>query len=281
LRSRMHKRRTGQAISFGGRRFGICLIAGLQIQSIHAYGPAGHLIAGEVAESMLCRQAAAMVRDLGAGETLGEIGLWADRIRSDAAYADSGPWHYINIADGTAVEDAPASSEGDVIRSIERFAATLTDISVRRTERAEALKFLVHFIVDLHQPLHVGRAEDRGGNSIALRFRGETTNLHRFWDTHAIEASGLSISAYVRELEHELDDYEFSAGLSLDPLVWAEESMALREEIYEFGESGREPPPAYVGFAAETTRQRLKLAGLRLAGTLNGISCQAADSVRP
>ena len=250
----------------------ILAIAAATSQAAGAYGPQGHLIAGRVAEPMLCERAATAVAELTGAEDLGETGLWADRIRSDPDYADSRPWHFINVADDVWIQGIAHPPEGDVLWAIGYFSARLGAEGLGRAERREALRFLVHFIVDIHQPLHVGLEEDRGGNSISLAFRGEETNLHRFWDTHAIEAAGLTVGAYVSSIVAESRAH--GPVVSLDPTVWAEESRRLRPQVYDFGQSAREPSPAYVEFAVRTTRDRLAMAALRLAGTLNTIFCR-------
>jgi hypothetical protein len=237
-----------------------------------AYGTAGHVIAGELAEQWLCERARTEIGRLGDGQDLGELGLWADRIRSDPDHVASAPWHYINIADGEALAGVRHPPEGDLLWAIDRYSGRLRDSSLDRIERAEALKFLIHFIVDLHQPLHVGLADDRGGNAIILRFRGETTNLHRLWDTHAIDWTDQSIRTYRRRLSQDFGAAD--APVSLDPLVWAEESLALRRAVYDFGGANRQPRDAYLDFAAATTRERLALSARRLAGTLNSIFCR-------
>ena len=229
------------------------------------------MIAGRAAEVLLCERAQSRIIDLAGGEDLAEIGLWADRIRSNQNYADTGPWHYMNIRTGGRLTDFEHPPEGDVLWAIGHFSDQLGDETLGRVEHVEALKFLVHFIVDLHQPLHVGLAEDRGGNTVNLEFRGEDTNLHRFWDTHAIESSGLSVGAFARSLRGDIVDA--AEPVSLDPLVWAAESLALRARVYDFGRAGREPPRRYIDFAGRTTRERLSVAARRLAGTLNDLFC--------
>jgi hypothetical protein len=236
-----------------------------------AYGPEGHLIAGRAAEPLLCARAAEVVARLGDGQDLGELGLWADRIRAEPAYADSAPWHYMNIDDDAAISDFVHPPEGDVLWAIEHFSERLANGLLDDAARAEALKFLVHFVVDLHQPLHVGRAGDRGGNAVKLEFRGEETNLHRYWDTHAIETSGRSVSAYVAAIRESA--VRGGGRVDLNPERWAAESLALRDRVYAFGREGREPSRGYATFAAETTEQRLGLAAMRLAGTLNSLLC--------
>jgi hypothetical protein len=250
-----------------------------------AYGPAGHLIAGRAAAPLLCEQAAAEVAHLGDGQDLGELGLWADRVRSDPAYADSGPWHYMNIADGVPLSDFIHPPEGDVLWAVTHFAAVLDDTRRRREERGVALRFLVHFVVDLHQPLHVGRAEDRGGNEISVVVGGDEINLHRFWDSTAIDLAERPLSGYVSDLGLALaadNGPEARSGsqaevrvamAATDPRRWAEESLALRPAVYDF-EPGRALTARYLAFAATTTRERLGLASRRLAATLNGIYCR-------
>ena len=260
------------------RRVGLCLEALLALgiamlsHAAVAYGPQGHLIAGRAAETLLCERAARAVSELAPGEDLGEIGLWADRIRSDPRYLDSAPWHYMNILDDVRIEDFEHPPEGDVLSAIRSFSERLRDPNLEAGDRAEALKFLVHFIVDIHQPLHVGLAEDRGGNTVRVTYRGQDENLHRFWDTLAIESAGLSVGAYTRAVAAEIG--EKRNAQRLDPAVWAAESQGLRRQVYAFGRTDRELPDAYVDLAARITRDRLGQAALRLAGALNEIfSC--------
>ena len=235
-----------------------------------AYGPEGHLIAGRAAEQMLCARAADRIAELGGGDDLGELGLWADRIRGDDRYSDSAPWHYMNIATGESLAGYAHPPEGDILWAIDHFAARLVDAKLSDAVRGEALRFLVHFIVDIHQPLHVGLADDRGGNAIELRYGGRMTNLHRFWDTHAIEWADISIDEYVRGIRvpDRTDD-----DPARDPMVWAAESLDLRPAVYDFDGQRREPSATYKNFAAETTRLRLGQAALRLADTLNRLLC--------
>lgn len=250
-----------------------------------AYGAEGHLVAGRAAEPLLCSSAAAAVERLVPGDDLGEVGLWADRIRTVDTYLDSGPWHYMNIDDDAQLDNYEHPPEGDLLEAIERFTGVLSDSSASDAARTEALRFLVHFIADIHQPLHVGRADDRGGNRVTIRFAGEATNLHRFWDTHAIEwamdQADQSLGAYTASVEQEAKLFLSMSSLddpaSLEPALWAEESLSYRDRVYDFGLEYAEPSRDYLDFAAELTRTRLALAGARIAGTLNSIYCGPQD----
>jgi len=161
---------------------GLCVFGLLSASYTYAYGSLGHEIVGEIATSHLCARAASEVEELLDGESLGRASRWPDWIRRDPKWRKSGPWHYINVADNERISAVTGRAEGDVIWAIEKFRDELADQSLSELKRAEALRFLAHFIADVHQPLHVGRYEDRGGNKIAVRIDGRKANLHKFWD---------------------------------------------------------------------------------------------------
>lgn len=261
-----------------------------------AFGPIGHRIAGLLAEPALCRAARAEIAELGAGESLAELGLWADTIRGAPEWERSAPWHYMNVAERAAAvteEDAAALAaigafrsppEGDVLSAIERFRSALGRKSLPARERSAALKFLVHFVVDIHQPLHVGRAADRGGNSVEVRYGGSVVNLHRFWDTDVLELRRLGAERYAQRLR---PTFVAAAAASAEPpAVWAAESLALRRAVYAFAPDARmaaEPytlDAAYLASAQTLVEERLVRAAERLAATLNGVFCGTARAAR-
>lgn len=257
------------------------------LPAAHAFGPEGHLIAGMLAERDLCpdvrteiaaidRAASADLRDFP------ELGLWADRIRSADPWKRSGPWHYMNI-ESRATTLAAAEREvrafrhppeGDVLEAIARFESVLADRRRSAAERADALRFVVHFVVDLHQPLHVGRAGDRGGNEIDVRYDGKVVSLHRFWDTDVIDLAELSPARYARRLAAR----ERGARPTGDAVLWAAESLLDRRIVYAGLDADRRSvqdlSADYVAAARQLTERRLIDAGSRLAATLNGLWCR-------
>ncbi|HLF11773.1 MAG TPA: S1/P1 nuclease, partial [Gammaproteobacteria bacterium] len=208
-----------------------------------------------------------------------ELGLWADRIRSDPDWQRSAPWHYMNVeTDASGLADARRAirahahpAQGDVLWAIEHFSALLADDAQSPSTRADALRLVVHFIVDIHQPLHVGRAGDRGGNEIDVRFGATVTNLHRFWDTDVIELRGWSPQRYARFLAAQ----ESGTTEDADAVTWAAESLVLRTRVYAgLKHSGvRELSTGYLLDAQAVTERRLVAAGRRLASTLNRLLC--------
>lgn len=263
-------------------RVSLVLACGALPSVAFAFGPDGHRIAGLLAEPRLCASARAEVAALAGGETLAELGVWADTVRDERR--ESSPWHYMNIRDPRPGEDAFAAAraaiaefrdppEGDVLEAIARFRTELADRARPAARRLDALRFVVHFVVDVHQPLHVGRTEDRGGNMVDVRYGDTIVNLHRFWDTDVIELRNLSPRRYARALAPRVD--AVVAGGS--PPDWAAESLALRTTVYRFGPARAAGAVAldadYVARAQQVTDERLVLAGARLAVTLNGVFC--------
>ena len=244
----------------------------------YSFGADGHRIAGLIAQDRLCAEAEQEVRTLGQGQSLDQLGLWADWIRGEPEWEHSAPWHYMNIPDGGRLEDYRHPPEGDILWAIRHFAARLVDRQESIAERRDALRFLVHFVVDIHQPLHVGRESDRGGNRIDIDpGTGGPVNLHRFWDTDAVALSGLEVEGFVQSLDGLI---EANAPVwEQDTLMdWARESQALRPDVYDFGGRGNRLSSDYLENAERITRLRLAQAGVRLAAEVNWALCDPAEA---
>ena len=151
-----------------------------------AWGKAGHRVVATIATTLLTGEARAQVADLlDPGTTLADISTWADEVRPSRP--NTAPWHYGNIPGEASGYSAQRDcSRGCVVSAIERSLRLLQDPSNDRAIRQEALKWLVHFVADLHQPLHA-IADERGGNDLIVQFNGHQTNLHRFWDGDMID----------------------------------------------------------------------------------------------
>ena len=244
----------------------------------YGFGADGHRIAGLIAQARLCNEAQQQIRTLGQGQGLDQLGLWADWIRGEPEWEHSAAWHYMNIPDGAHLEDYRHPPEGDILWAIGHFAARFADRQEPIAERRDALRFLAHFVVDLHQPLHVGRESDRGGNMIDVDpGAGGPVNLHRFWDTNAVALSGLEVEDYVQILA---DLIEANARTwEQDTLMdWARESQALRPNVYDFGGRGNRLTRDYLVNAERITRLRLAQAGVRLAAEVNRVLCGSVEA---
>lgn len=235
------------------------------------WGKNGHRVIGQIAENHLSPKAAAAIRALLGHESLAEASNWADEIRSDPSWKRADPWHYVNIPDGQTYAEMEKNPAGDILVALKNCEATLRNPAAPKQEKIEALRFLVHFIGDLHQPLHAGKRDDLGGNRVTVHwFRSvEATNLHSVWDDLLIEQEKLSFTEWTRFLDHptaeQLKEWQ-STGFE----TWMEESYKLRDRCYDF-KQGMPLSYDYVYKSMPIVKQRLLQGGVRLAGTLNSI----------
>lgn len=230
----------------------------------------GHRVVGEVAQEHLSRKAQKAIARLLGGEGLAEVSNFADDIKSDTAYRKFSPWHYVNFPLDKAYKDVPPSPYGDIVAGIEHCARVLKDPNSPRSEQVFYLKMLVHFIGDLHQPLHVGREEDRGGNSIQFQYFNEGTNLHRLWDSNLIDDYGMSYTELAQTLPR-LSRSQVRAIQAGTVYDWVEEVQEVTKEVYGSVQVGEHVSYRYRYDWWDTVESQLLRGGLRLAALLNSI----------
>jgi len=170
-----------------------CLLSTIFIfsQSIYAWGSKGHAIVGEVAYHFLNDNSRKNIEYYLDSMSIGDACNWMDNMRSDPDYNFMKPWHYINIPEG---EIYTPSTDENIINQI---IITFNELRHKKTLCDEQIKndllVLCHLIGDLHQPLHCGYGDDRGGNNIKVQYLNEKTNLHHVWDTDIIESENISV----------------------------------------------------------------------------------------
>ena len=260
------------------------ILLGLMVivpQPAFPWGDEGHRIVAHVAEHRLHKDAAERVRDLIGPEGLASVSMWADQIKSERT--ETRPWHYVNIplgrGDYDPGRDCATPQPGDcVIGALERMYARLRDPSTDAPAKVEALKFLVHLMGDLHQPLHFVDNRDRGGNEALVTFFGEQNipftnvpwNLHAVWDTALIVRAGLTQDQYVDKVERLLKSHrpgDFEKGSFRE---WGLETHRAAVEVAY----GLLPPDRAIGEdyyrrALPVVDAMLAKAGARLAKILN------------
>ncbi len=261
-----------------------------------AWGDNGHRIVGEIAQSRLSPEARDAIGAYAGSTRLAQVSTWPDFIRSDRRWSFVNTWHYVTVEDDNelrAVLTRAAESEtpDNAVEAIEFFERLLAGDAAVRSHFGElveeagvdllfdsldatALAFLVHIIGDLHQPLHVGRGGDRGGNSIMVEWFDEPMRLHALWDSGLIDRESLSFTEFTQFIEQEFESRggEWSGAR---PVEWALESRALRSDVYEiWNRTDRESHLPELGYRYSydhigTVKQRLFQAGVRLAEVLN------------
>ena len=245
--------------------------------SLDAWGGDGHKIIANIAEARLTPAAKAEVQTLLDGAHLADISMWADEVRRDRP--ETSRWHYVNIPyeanSYQADRDCQATDHGDcVIAEIARAEKTLGDASESKANRAEALKLLVHFVGDMHQPLHaidrkdpVSGNPDRGGNEVHVTFFGTPTNLHTVWDSGIILHGGVTLEEVQKWLATQ-DEKALAQG---DAARWA-----LAAHDLAISNSYAIPPDhqlnaEYVTKNVPVVVAQLGSAGVRLASILNAV----------
>lgn len=234
------------------------------------WGATGHRIVGLIAERHLTKKAKRNIEKILLNETLAEVSNFMDNIKSDATYRHMSPWHYATIPDGKTYKEVGTPEEGDVIKTIERLINELKSKQFTDEDEAFALKCLVHLIGDIHQPLHVGNGEDRGGNDVKLEYFWEDSNLHRVWDSGIIDGKKYSYTEYVEWIDHP-SDQQLDQWNSLKVLDWANESMENRNQCYNTMPENKKLSYRYDYENIDLVNQRLLQAGIRLANVLNEI----------
>lgn len=272
--------------------FGLFLLLSLlATPPVAAWSAPAHEILCEIAWRRLSPEGKRLVQalrraDKQAGRTFSASCAWADRVRHrTGSHPHTAPYHYINVPAGMSGVDPRrdcTSRRRCVTWAIDHYAARFADRSLPRRERAEALKFLAHFVGDVHQPLHVGRKEDRGGNEIAVDFlgdfgscgRGKQRNLHQIWDRQLLTHASMRWPDTAVALDARIDAEAVEKWTATAPLEWANESYRLNEEfVYRLPQAvprcnGIPVHPiteTYVRQAVAVVETRLQQAGVRLA----------------
>ncbi len=231
-----------------------------------AWGVQGHKIIAQVAQTRLSAKALMEISKLIPKQTLPDICVWADQVRTTPEYKFTAPWHYASVDDNDTYERSIHNPAGDVIVAITNQLEILKNAKNPQSQRVEALKFITHFMGDIHQPLHVGRIEDHGGNTIQVNYQGRDTNLHALWDSSFIEEQMLNVDKYVDSIVAEdKNDTLVTKEFTLTQI--ATEDMSYRQFIYNY--SGKIIDATYAKGAKEIVNARLKLGGARLAELLN------------
>jgi hypothetical protein len=270
------------------RRFSFAWIAmcTLPLGSVaHAWGQLGHEMVAQLAEGRLTPAASAQVEELLKGEadpTLAGIAMWADWLRQTdpERFKATSKWHYVNLESGCKFAAERACPNGEcVVGAIEKQLAVLGDPAQPVDARRDALKFVVHLVGDVHQPLHSSDLPDRGGNDFKITLTTDIppeeyardrykdgvmdTNLHSVWDYYVLASAKLNRDSYAGELQ----DPKLAVPQGR-PADWAVESCKLvqRRKLYP---AKHELDVKYLESMRSLAEQRVVRASIRLARLLN------------
>ena len=259
-----------------------------------AWGKTGHRVVAAIADAQLSGLARAHVREiLGGAESLDEAANWPDEMRSapDVFWQKTAtPWHYVTL-NGIIYDHAPP--EGDALQALTHFRSVLQDPNASLADKQLALRFIVHLVGDLHQPLHVGKCCDKGGNDVKVTWFGKPTNLHAVWDSQLVDEEQLSFTELAAKLQRHTSSEDVIAWWDVNPRDWISESAQLRDTVYPArgtpavkGAKGkaRKIPELSYNYVFKFTplmERRLQQAGVRLAAYLNDIYAAPHAAAKP
>ena len=237
--------------------------------SAHAWGTLAHRVIAQVALHHISPEAQAEITNLLGSRSIIDIATAADEWRS--ARPETAPWHYVNIPFAASTYDADRDClHGDcIIAATARYQAILSSHSHSQAARQEALIFLVHFVADIHQPLHCIDNHDRGGNDVAVSFFGVPTNLHAVWDSELLHRTHLRERAYEYRLMSWLATQNTDNLQQGTPIDWALEAHDLaRQYAYQLP-SDHNLRSGYYSASLPIVEAQLAKAAVRLAHVLN------------
>ncbi|HET6767424.1 MAG TPA: S1/P1 nuclease [Chitinophagaceae bacterium] len=256
----------------------LLLTMGFAIISISSnawWGQNGHRIVGEIAHTYLSNKAKKAIREILGNESIAMTSNWADFIKSDSTFNYLSPWHYMNVKQGLSQTDFNIVLQNDTVTDaytkLNFLIEELKNQQLPPDKKQMYLRLLIHIAGDIHQPLHVGRFEDLGGNRIRVLWFGDSTNLHSVWDEKLIESQHLSYSEYVKAINHTTKNQR--KQWQEQPMKeWFFESYQLAGKIY----SGITQPHQRLSFRynfdyIDMLNSQLLKGGVRLAGLLNSI----------
>jgi len=234
------------------------------------WGQTGHRTVGEIAGNYLEAKTKREISKILDGQSLALVSTYADDIKSDKRYKDFYTWHYVNMPFGVKYEDSEKNPEGDLVTGIEKCKAVILDKNASKEDKAFYLKLLVHFMGDLHQPMHVGRAEDKGGNTIQVQWFNDGTNLHSVWDSKMIDSFQMTYSEMAKnadKISKEQVKY-LQQGTIAD---WVNETQTFAIKAYASTEVGEKLSYNYMYDNFGIVRSQLQKGGIRLAKVLNDL----------
>jgi hypothetical protein len=249
-----------------------------------SWGPVGHRAIAKIAENHLSPAARQAVKNILGSESLADVSNYADEIRSDPEYRYTGIWHYADVPAGYNYEQFSTAIKtmrrDNVYKMVLKFEADLKDPDLSRSKKAVALKFLVHLVGDLHQPMHVSNAEDKGGNEIKVTFNGADDNLHGLWDSGLIDRQGLTYKQMAASYDN-ATPIEIKKWQSDDLMIWLWESYQISTILYKEAAENPNFGEGYYKTHLPVLEKRIEKAGIRLAGILNAIFDKTGNGKAP
>lgn len=245
-----------------------------------SWGGKGHRAVATIAQQHLTGNTAYAISAYLKGETMADVSTWADEHRNPT----TGKWHFLNLPLGLNHQQffdfVNQQSNDNVYTAILKEEAIIQDKTSDFNQKSLALKYLIHLVGDAHQPMHISRKEDKGGNTIQVRFGKQGTNLHSLWDSKLIDHEGLTETDIVQKYDRATAP-QIAKWQAASPIEWLWESYQISSELYRNIKPGQEIDEAYYKKYIQTIHLRIDQAGIRLAGELNRLLNNTKGVIAP
>ena len=232
------------------------------------WGATGHRVVGAIADQYTTNKTKRHIKKILNHQSLALVSTFADDIKSDPRFKEFESWHYVNMSFDQNYETSNKNPKGDIVTGITYCKNIIKDANASNEDKAFYLKMLIHLVGDLHQPLHIGREEDRGGNDVKVQWFNKDTNLHRVWDSQMIDGDKMSYSELAENAEYlSKNQVKFlQKGTVVD---WVNDTQSLTKTVYASVEDGENLRYAYSYKYLDVARTQMQIAGIRLAQVLN------------
>ena len=251
----------------------ISLLVYIPVQTF-AWAQLGHRIVGEIADTYLKSKTRKEIKKILGNESVAMASNWADFIKSDPAYKYLDNWHYFNLPANLDQNNFFSYLNQDTTTNaytrIKFLTAELKNKTLPQDKKVMYLRLLIHLAGDIHQPLHTGRKEDLGGNTIKLTWFGQQTNLHRVWDGDLIESQELSYTEYTKWINFPTEEQRRTLQRE-DVSEWVYDSYKIAQNIYAVTKPDYKLGYRYIYDHIHTANEQLLKGGIHLAGLLNEI----------
>ena len=234
------------------------------------WGATGHRTVGQIATTYLKGSAKRKIKKLLHGQSLAYVSTFGDEIKSDKRYNKFYTWHYINMPLDADYDASKQNPDGDLVSGINYCKKIIKDKNSSDDDKVFYLKLLVHLIGDLHQPLHVGLAEDKGGNDFKVQWFYKDTNLHSVWDSKMIDDYNMSYSELAKNAD-KLSKAQVKAIQEGSVIDWVNDTHVLTKKVYDSVKPGENLRYRYSYLYFNTVRSQLQKGGIRLAKVLNDL----------
>jgi len=256
----------------------------LSVNEVSCWGEEGHAIVANIAQSLLTASATQGIQKYLNGQLMDQVSSIPDQYDHSPAGKWSEPLHFVNMNKGQTEFDFNTDcgkAPGCVVTAIQNYTKILqSQVAYGKTIRDDgepnALIFLIHFVGDAHQPLHIGYIDDFGGNDVKCSFFGADTELHAVWDTNIIARYNSNISSFSQELQNLIKTNQTLIPMythTMNPVDWANESFDYVRDLVYTGVTGNYPAlgQAYYQMSLPVVKERLTAAGIRLGYLVNSI----------